>query len=158
MLKRCLVAIDSRLPCLCSFGFSYSFIFLVSYWQQPQMRIITYQSAGISCTLHLAPCTLHLTLCQMAWVHAELVISLIVPVACHVFICVSFCLSPAPTTYSRVIRDVQQELKPTSEKHGWYTSYKLLSTSEYLIIYCKQSPWSHCGPITDITNSFKCVV
>ena len=51
-LKRHLLANDSQ---LCSFGFSYSFIFLVSYWQQPQMRIITYQSAGISCTLHLAP-------------------------------------------------------------------------------------------------------
>ena len=86
------LAIDSRLPCLCLFGFSYSFIhfFLVSYWQQPQMRIITYQSAGIPCTLNLAPCTLYLapwtlhlvpctlhlapcTLHQMAWVHAELV-------------------------------------------------------------------------------------
>ena len=37
--------------------------FLVSYWQQPQMRIITYQSAGIPCTLHLAPCTLYLAPC-----------------------------------------------------------------------------------------------
>ena len=49
---------------------------------------------------------------------------------CHVFICVSFCLSPAPTTYSGVMRDVQQELKPTSEKHGWYTS-NFLSLADF---------------------------
>ena len=62
------------------------------------------------------------------------------------------------------MRDVQQELKPTPEKYGWYTSNFLSLADftnspflggggEYLIIYCKQSAWSHCRPTTDITDT-----
>ena len=121
-VKRYLLAIDSQLPVVALLSFIP--YLLVRYWQQLQMRRVTYQSTGVPCTFHLASNSLGTRL-EPTWLFNACRSNLSDITSSLSHICLSCsCLS---LSFSSIVQWCYEGCPTRAETYSWET--RLVCTS-----------------------------